>query len=99
VADAQALVRRDVVDGEPAIAERLLGLAIARRVGVLRGQTPAQAIADVVSWITTHAHDPELPMRLPGWRVVEDPPGSRRLEISRKALLAAIHGSPAGGPG
>jgi hypothetical protein len=88
--DGPALVRRDVADGSPAVAEALLLTAIARRVRNLRGKGPAEAVADVVSWMTTHARDPELPMRLPGWRVVEDGPAARQVEVTRKELLAAL---------
>jgi hypothetical protein len=91
--DPVGLARRQVVDDEPAVARALLvrriaGLVLERKAEGVAGA--ADLATDVVSWLTTRTRDPDAPLRLPGWRLVEESERSQRIEIRRRDLTDEI---------
>jgi hypothetical protein len=87
--DPIGLARRDVADDEPAAARALLLRRLATIVIASR-RDPDRLAGEVVAMLTTKTRDPDASLRLPGWRVVEDADGDRRIEISRRELAAEI---------
>jgi hypothetical protein len=84
IADADSLVRRDVLGGTPAVAARLLALDLAAAVTRLEDPRPTdivEAVAAVLAGSPSPARD-----GLPGWELVER--GGPR-EPARRLRLAA----------
>jgi hypothetical protein len=95
--DPIGLARRDVVDDEPAVARAIL---VRRVASAVLDRTPkasagsadeaAALAAEILTWVTARSRDPDVAMRLPGWRLVEDDDTGRRIELSRRDLGAEI---------
>lgn len=88
IPDADAVVRRDLLGGTPAIATRLLARDVLAALGRLRDPSAA-AVAEAVA--AALAASPRR-SGLPGWRLVEhDGPGGqvRGLRLTAADLLAA----------
>jgi hypothetical protein len=92
--DPIGLARRDVAEDEPAAARALLLRRLATVVLVERakrgGLEPDRLIGELLTWLSARTRDPDAPMRLPGWRLVEDSDAGRRIEISRRDLEREI---------
>jgi hypothetical protein len=88
VADAEAIVRRDLLGGTPAVATRLLARAILASIAALRDPSAAEVVGAVMAAVATS------PRRagVPGWELTErdGPTGERRsLRVTPDDLRAA----------
>jgi len=96
--DAEALVKRDVIDEEPAVAEAVLLRRLALVVQELAGkdaeaaerQRVARIVGTTAEWLANRGREPGPRLALPGWRVVEDGPAGRRIEITRADVERAV---------
>jgi hypothetical protein len=53
-------------------------------------QRVARMVGTVVEWLTNRGREPGPRLALPGWRLVEDGPAARRIEISRADVERAV---------
>jgi hypothetical protein len=94
--DPVGIAKRDVDADEPAAASAILVRRVARIVAEHRGGSAKRddqvldVVVEMLSWLTTRSRDPDLPMRLPGWRLVEDAPSGRRIELTRRHLVREL---------
>ena len=93
IVDAEALVRRDLLGGTPAVATRLLARAVLAAIADLRNPSAA-AVAEAVAEALASS-----PKRggLPGWQLAErdGPTGERRgLRLTADDLRAAAEDGP-----
>ena len=84
VADAEAVVRRDVEGIRPAVAETVLAVAIRREIG--RANDPARLLEAVLTVISMNERLTDDD-RLPGWRLVESGERARRLHVTPADVL------------
>lgn len=94
--DPIGLARRELEGDEPAVAQalvlrRLASTVLDRQAGDDKAGARATDLAvELVTWLTTRSRDPDAPLRLPGWRFVEEGGGERRIEITRRELVREI---------
>jgi hypothetical protein len=96
--DAEALVKRDVLDDEPAVAEAVLLRRLALVVRELAGkdadaaerQRVARIVGTTTEWLANRGREPGPRLALPGWRVVEDGATARRIAITRSDVERAV---------
>ena len=67
IADADSLVRRDVLGNEPIVATRLLARDVLAAIDGLKDTSPAKVAAAVADVLASSKHRTALP----GWRLVE----------------------------
>ena len=99
--DAEALVKRDVLDDEPAVARAILlrRLALVAREAAGDGadaaerQRVARVVGTVAEWLTNRGREPGPRLALPGWRLVEEGPSARRIEVTRAEVERAARGT------
>jgi hypothetical protein len=93
--DPIGLARRELEGDEPAVSQalvlrRLAGIVLARQHDAKEGESALELATELVTWLTARSRDPDVPMRLAGWRFVEDGDAARRIEISRRDLVREI---------
>ena len=100
--DAEALVKRDVLDDEPAVAEAVVLRRLALLVRELAG-TDADAaergrvtriVGTVAEWLSNRGREPGPRLALPGWRLVEEGSAARRIEVTRADVERAVRALP-----
>ncbi len=92
--DADGLVRRDVLGRQPAIASALLARSIAAAVHEAVGEDADRAaidraVAAVVETVCNREGAPDAGRELPGWRLVERPPGGDADAVPRRLIVSA----------
>ena len=100
--DAEALVKRDVLDDQPAVAKAILlrRLALIAReatgddADAAERQRVARVVGTVAEWLTNRGREPGPRLALPGWRLVEEGPAARRIEVTRAEVERAARSTP-----